>query len=167
MILSGVEGTLLSVAKPEEFATTAVSLLDFGLCSPPTLHISGLSLVDKRSFQSAFSLSTACFNFRHIHIHQSCLIWTAGRDQYQGPWKVICRGFNFYSLLGSLQKEWSFLCLTSFFVSLYNFSASYKLSSYKLWSYASLSLTYWWGTGSVEEVPLWDTSGAVCAASQS
>lgn len=37
----------VSGEKPEEFATTAVSLLDFGLCSPPTLHISGLSLVDK------------------------------------------------------------------------------------------------------------------------
>lgn len=36
MILSGVEGTLLSSGeKPEEFATTAVSLLDFGLCSLP------------------------------------------------------------------------------------------------------------------------------------
>lgn len=58
-----------------------------------------------------FSLSTACFNFRHIHIHQSYLI----KNNRQGPVpgtmeEVICRGFNCL-LLRSSEK-------TSFFVSL-------------------------------------------------
>lgn len=53
-----------------------MTLEDRDAWCPHALCISELSWVDKDFPISLFSLSPAYFNFRHIHIHQSCLIWT-------------------------------------------------------------------------------------------